>query len=249
MKDGHSPDLLALGALSALRLDLKDVLEGAPSLAVAAQRFAERARRELGEQLPLVRIYAALPSESLPARERAFAIAAARGGGVLLTPQTPVLSLLGTAGDKPEWNERLRSERHLAIPLLNADFVDAIPMVARLLGEIGVDLRGLDREPKTGNAPLARPLIGGFNGVFYVPDARTERDSKGRLVIPDQQFVAAHSIRTVFGMGGSYLGEAWVTAILFTREALARSTAERFAVLISSFKMSTHQLVSERRFF
>ncbi len=245
--DAHNPDIAALSALNTLRSELGSVLDGSSSLAVAAQRFAEQLLQRLGKQMALVRVYAALPSELLPPRDRAFAasVAASRGRTTALAAQTPVLSLLGTAGERAEWNDRLSSERHLAIPLLNAEFVDAIPMVARLLAEIGFDLSGLDDESK----PLARPLMGGFNGLFYVPDARSERDDKGRLVIPDQSFVAAHSIRTVFGMGGSYLGGAWITAILFARETLARSTAERGALLISRFKMSTNDLVSERKFF
>ncbi len=51
-----------------------------------------------------------------------------------------VLSLLGTRGEDMRWNDRRNSQGHVGIPLVSADFIDAIPMMSRLLKELGLDL-------------------------------------------------------------------------------------------------------------
>ena len=57
--------------------------------------------------------------------------------------------------------------------------------------------------------------------MFYVPDARTEVDEKGRPVISAQDFVEEHGIGTVFGFGGAYMLErSYLAMIFFCREAV-----------------------------
>jgi hypothetical protein len=153
--------------------------------------------------------------------------------------------LLGTHGSKPEWCERARSKGHLGIPLISAEFVRAIPMVARLLEELGVDLAWLDAAAEM----YTRKLLGGFNGVFFVDDAATAQDSLGRNIIPAQDFVDEQGIKTVFGMGGFYPDNTLIAIIVFSREHLTRSHVERLTSLISLFKGETFGLVRARKFF
>ena len=55
------------------------------------------------------------------------------------------LTLLGTAGEKPEWNDRSKSEGHKAIPLPSEQFVSQIPMISRLVSQFGLDVNAVIR--------------------------------------------------------------------------------------------------------
>jgi hypothetical protein len=118
-------------------------------------------------------------------------------------------------------------------------------MVARLLKELGVDLSWLDAAPEVN----ARRMLGGFNGLFYVDDAASARDTQGRLIIPAQDFVAEEGVKTVFGMGGFYPDNTLVVIVVFAREHLRRSQVERLASLVTLFKGETFGLVRARKFF
>ena len=236
---------VAVEDMPAVKEWLAQRLAGATSVEQAAQRFTT-ALSERFHSSVMVRLYSTVPFGELPAKERVFAKDLAASADVMaLRPQTPVLVLFGTRGRRPEWNDRQSSQGHLAIPLCNAAFVDEIPMLASLLREIGLDLHWLDSPGET----LTRRLVGGFNGVFYVPNARVGRDGRGRPVIPNQDFVSSFDVKTVFGMGGAYPYGSFVSAIVFTTESLSRAAAERFAPLVSVFKAATLNLVSEGALF
>jgi hypothetical protein len=92
--------------------------------------------------------------------------------------------------------------------------------------------------------------LGTVAGVFYVDDAATAVDSAGRPIIADRVFVQEHGVKTVFGFGGAYaLTGTFVVAVLFTRERVGRSQAERFMRLANQFKASTMKPVGRRRVF
>ena len=86
--------------------------------------------------------------------------------------------------------------------------------------------------------------------MFYVGDARTEKDDHGRLIISAQDFVAEHAVRTVFGFGGAYMLErSYVAVILFAREHVEAETARELAPLSSALKAATMRLVDQGVFF
>lgn len=233
--------------LSTLRGSIAREAQGARAFDVAAQRTARALYDAFAPATVLSRIYVTVPFAALPPENRGFAQALAdeRGAGAKLAPTTRVLSLAGTFGRLEAWCDRKRSRGHVGIPLIDAAFVAAIPMVARLLEELGEENLGQAK----GGEGYARSLIGGFNGVFHVPDAATSRDSLGRLVIPAQDFVSEHGVKTVFGMGGSYVDGTTVAAIVFTTEDISRKEAEQLGTLLSGFKASTLELVRARAFF
>jgi hypothetical protein len=66
------------------------------------------------------------------------------GATSALTGTTPVLSLVGTQGQEADWNDNRKSKQHRGVPLISAEFVDGIPMIARLLRELGVPLDWID---------------------------------------------------------------------------------------------------------
>jgi hypothetical protein len=233
-----------------LRDHVKEVragVENRRSLASAAQALADTVFPAFEESLALVRVFATVPFGELPAFNQGLVrdlLRERRASPV--ADGTPVLSLMGTRGLKPEWNDRLSSRGHTGIPLASAEFVGAIPMIARLLFEFGLEIVGLDG----GGARIVRAKVGNLSGMFYVADARTETDEAGRLIISAQDFVAENEVRTVFGFGGAYMLErSYVAVILFAREAIDPEHARELAPLSSALKAATMRLVAEGRFF
>ncbi len=80
-------------------------------------------------------------------------------------------------------------------------------------------------------------------------DAKTRVDQQNRKIVSAQDFVAAHDIKTVFGLGGSYLNGSFVTIIIFTREFVEQSQAEGFMLLVNAFKIATMRLVMQGAIF
>ena len=223
-------------------------VEDRRSLAAAAQALADAVYSAFEESLALVRVFATVPFGELPGANQGFVRALMRERGVerLLAPGMPVLSLMGTKGALPEWSDRMMSRGHIGIPLVSGEFVDAIPMIARLLSEFGLAIVGLEG----GGARIVRGKVGNLSGMFYVGDARTETDEHGRLVISAQDFVAEHGVRTVFGFGGAYMLErSYVAVILFARESVDADRARTLAPLSSALKAATLRLVDQGGFF
>lgn len=222
-----------------LRARIEPLVGTAPTVAVGAQRFVEAIATTFSSVV-LARLFAVVPLRRLPEPERAwaerFAVLASRP--VPLDPATPVLTLLGTAGTQPGWGTRASSVGHLAIPLVDAQLVDGAPMIAELLTSLQVNVHKVPG----GSAIELRRLAGGRDGRFYVADAQSSVDAKGRRIIAAGDFVAKHQIRTVFGMGGAYLGGELVVAIVFTNELLTALEVDRFPSLIGTFKLGTSKL-------
>src|SRR5262249_33148684 len=117
-----------------------------------------------------------------------------------LTGTTPVLCLVGTQGQAENWNDPRKSKQHQGIPLISVDFVDGVPMIARLLRELRVPLDWIESH----DARRLVTTIGSTIGLFFVEDAARAMDDKGRMVIPAVDFVFAYGVKTVFGVGGAY---------------------------------------------
>lgn len=203
----------------------------------AAQRYAHLLYEEFKEAAVLVRLFVTLPYQDLPPRDKTFVTGLARAENLSaqLNDKTRVLSLLGTAGTQPQWNDRYQSQSHLGIPLLTANFVKSIPMVSRLMNDMGIDLAWFDELDQE----IVIKSLGHTAGVFYVRDAMTRLDQQQRKIVSAQDFVAAHKIKTVFGLGGSYLNGSFVTIIIFTRETIEQDRVERLTPLINTFKVAT----------
>lgn len=219
----------------------------ATSLQGAAQIFARLLYEEFEESIVLARLFVTLSLQDLPTRDQAFITALARTKEIrpLLSDKTQVLSLLGTYGAESAWNDRYQSQGHLGIPLVTANFIESIPMVSRLMTDMGINSDSFDKlEPQ-----ILIKNLGRAAGVFYVRDAQTWLDKRNRKIVSAQDFVAANNIKTVFGLGGSYLNGSFVTVIIFTRETLAQSQAEAFMLLINTFKTATMSLVMDGMLF
>jgi two-component system, NtrC family, sensor kinase len=223
-------------------------LKGCMTLENAAQRMTELLYQELSGSVALVRLFGTVPFGKLPVTNRTVVqrLADSQGIAHLIHDESLVLSLLGTCGIKPAWNDRHQSQGHIGIPLVSAAFIDKIPMMSRLLNEVGLKLDWLDSLERV----IETKIMAGLSGVFYVPDAQTAVDNQGRKIISAQDFVAASNIRSVFGLAGGYpVSKTFLTFIVFCLETVEKPDVQRFLPLIGSFKASTVSLVSKEAIF
>ncbi len=219
----------------------------AHSLDVASQLFTDTLFKQFEEDAALIRVYSTVAYGDLPAETQKFVHAIADDNGVTdrLHGETPVLSLMGTTGKEEAWCDRRLSHGHMGIPMVSSAFVDAIPMVSRLLQQMGVGIDWIDStDLRTAVSGAAQ-----MSGFFYVPNASTEKDAKGRLVIPAQDFVTDYRIKTVSGVGATYSSGTMAVAIVFATRSVTIAATRHLQPLIDAFVSSTTGLVQHGALF
>lgn len=215
-----------------------------PCFETAAQQSMDLLYEHFADCVVLSRVYVTARYGDLPLPNRQFVDKLAHAKAVTMTEDAPVLSLMASRGRKPAWNNRRQSSGHVGIPLVSADFVSALPMIARLLSDFEIKLEWIER-PERGISTLRS----GWSGLFWVSDARTDKDQFDRLIIPAQDFVAEQDVRTVFGVGGSYSTGTMFAMIFFVTCSLSRDQAQRFLPLSNLFKTATNAHVEANRIF
>ena len=211
---------------------------------VAAQRCLNLFYEQYESELALARLYVTSTFSALPAENRQFVEKLARSKEVGLRPDVPVLSLIGTRGRRPSWNDRRQSKGHLGIPLVSPDFVTALPMIARMFSDFEIELAWIER-PERGISTTRS----GWSGLFHVADARDSQDQHQRYIIPARDFVAEEEVRTGFGIGGSFISGTLLAMIFFTRCVLSRELAQRYLPLGTMFKTATSAHIEAGRIF
>lgn len=175
---------------------------------------------------PLIRFYATLPVRELDEPRRAFALAASPEA----TADTRCMTLLGSAGTRPAWNDVSRSSGHLAIPLETPDAMRALPMVSRLFEQMGLR----PNEVVSPDPVQALELHHRSYDVFHVPDA------KGSPWVPAQiDFVAPFGIRSVLGLGGALPSGALFAVLLFASAPIDHRCARMLQPLNLAIKAAT----------
>lgn len=160
--------------------------------------------------------------------------------GMTASPETRCLTLLATAGERPEWNSRLASEGHKAIPLPSERAVENAPMISQLLSQLGLSFSALQKPDPTLMLEKEQPAA--FN-VFHVPEAQ------GSAYVPAQkEFVIPYGIKSVVGFGGLLPTGDLFVVIAFSRVHVSRESAELFKTLALSVKLALVPLVGRRVF-
>jgi hypothetical protein len=171
----------------------------------------------------LVRLYKTHQYGALPVDLQAFARSAA---GITPAATVRCLTLLATAGDLPAWCERRRSVGHQAIPLTSSAAIDRLPMVARLVEALGLNVEEvLEVTPRD-----ALQLHHRRYEVFFIPEAT---DSPW---IPAQDFVREHRIRSVIGCGGVLPSGDLFALIGFAKVTVSDEVAEYFRSIALAYK-------------
>ena len=175
----------------------------------------------------LIRAFKTHPSQLIgPALQR---FAAKKLRRELLGSSTKCFLLLASAGQEPEWNDRLQSKRFRAIPLEGETFVAQFPMFSQLLTQFGVDLHTF---LKPGCNLLVNQEEHRYN-VFHVEEA------VGSPYIPFQQeFVLPYRIQSVLGFGSLLPSGEIFAVILFSKVAIPREVADRFQTLALCAKIA-----------
>jgi hypothetical protein len=198
---------------------LRTIGAGADSMEAAAQRVAAHLYDVLrdddgGRACALVRVYKTHRYGALPADLREFA-----GDG--LDPETRCLTLLGTAGDVPAWNDRRASQGHKAIPLVSEHAVEQLPMVLQLITQLGLDVSAVVRPDPT----IARELSQRTYDVFHVLDAAASPH------VPAKDFVEAHAIKSALGFGGLLYTGDFYAVVLFSKIPISADAAQMLKIL------------------
>jgi len=237
----------SLEDVGALRSRVEEGLKESASFQQACQKFTDILYDELSSSAVLFRVFATVDFEKLPEKERTFALdlAGARGFLAEVQAKTKVVTLLGSRGKRAQWNQRHRSERHLAIPLTSVSFIKTIPMVARLLGDMGTGLAWVQKQERN----MVVTSMGRMARVLYVENALESRTGDGFDVIPDRSFVEENQVRTVLGLGGAYLNGTIVAVALFTSELVPQDRVERLMPVVHGFKVATMKQVMQGRIF
>jgi len=220
-------DMTELGSV------LRKLDQGAQSMEEVANRVVRHLYQHLGDadtgahSCALVRFFKTHAYAELETELRDFA----RG---MLHDQTPepsmrCLTLLATAGERPDWNSREASVSHKAIPLVSEELVSKFPMISNLVRQLGVEVEALlNPTPDL----LVESESSSFN-VFHVLDARKS------AYIPDQvDFVEPFGIQSVLGLGGMLPRGDIFAVILFSKVPIPRETAQLFRTLALNVKMA-----------
>ncbi|MER3435273.1 MAG: hypothetical protein C4288_18130 [Leptolyngbya sp. ERB_1_1] len=139
------------------------------------------------------------------------------------------LTLLATTGDQPEWNDRLASTGHQAIPLPSEQMVAQAPMISQLIHQLGLTIHNvLSPDPD-----LLVNLQERTYNVFHIPEAEE------CIHIPAQaEFVRPFQIKSVVGFGGILPSGNLIAIILFSKVPIQREIAELFKPLALNVKMA-----------
>lgn len=175
----------------------------------------------------LVRFFVTHPYGQLPVQLQAFARGVLRD--IEPSPGMRCLTLLGTAGEMPQWNSRDTSLGHKAIPLHSEEFVASFPMISNLVNQFGLEIKRLiDPSPS-----FFREQGGRSFNVFHLPAAL------GSPLVPAQaDFVVPYRIQSVLGFGGPLPSGDIFAMILFTKVVLSNDIAELFKPLSLSLKLA-----------
>ena len=213
----------------------------------AAQELVASLQKKFDESVVIARAFFTVPYGSLPSKNREFVqkLAESAGAAEDLKPATPVLSLIGTYGQETDWRDRRKSKGHVGIPLISSSFVDAIPMISRLLKELGVPMTWVDSH----DSEIIAKTMDPSGGLFFVDNAAEATDNQGRKIIAAQDFVSAYSVKSVFGTGGVYPGGQIVVIVVFCRDAFTKDAAQRFLELNSWFRNETGSIVQDTKIF
>ncbi len=230
-----------------LQNNIRAAIKTVDSFEEAAQIYTTTIYEAFKDSIVLVRLFATVPYGQLPPQNKTFVsdLAMSKGIHQLMHDETLVLSLLGTCGAQTNWNSRRTSQGHIGIPLVSTEFIDAIPMMSRLLKQLGLGLEWIGSH----DTQLVTHTLGSMSGVFFVPEAMNEIDSKGRKIIVAQDFVTDNHVKTVFGYGGGYVGtKTFTVTILFLQETITKHHANKFAGAMAFFKPLTVNLVKKKIF-
>jgi len=175
----------------------------------------------------LVRFFRTAAYEDLDEETRAFARAAA--GDEALAPDVRCLTLMATMGQEAAWRSRETSRGHRAIPLTTVEVVERAPMIAQLIGQMGLSIATVVRPP----VGLMLDDTASKHNVFYVPVA-----AGSPHIVAQDEFVVPYGIASVVGFGGIVATGDMFATILFSKVPISAEAADLFSVIGLNLKIA-----------
>ena len=212
---------------------LRKLGSGAESMEEVANRivhyiYDHLINRQTGQKsCALVRFYKTHPYGELDTELREFAQTLL--GDQSTSAEMKCLTLLATVGDKPEWNLRIKSVGHRAIPLPSEKVVTQIPMISQLVRQFGLEVNTVLKPAPDLLLDLAQTS---FN-VFHVSDA------VGSPYLPAQEeFVIPFKIKSALGFGGILPSGHLFAIIIFSKVPITQAVAHMFKPVALNVKMT-----------
>ncbi|MBR8835242.1 MAG: HAMP domain-containing histidine kinase [Stigonema ocellatum SAG 48.90 = DSM 106950] len=147
----------------------------------------------------------------------------------VLTNNLKCLILLATAGELPEWNSRHQSVGHKVIPLSSEEAIARIPMIYRLIQQLGLDPGTIVQPNFNPSTDLEQRMY----NVFYIPNALGNPD------IPSQtSFVIPFNVKSVIGFGGILPSGNMFVIVMFLKIVVPRFIVDLFRPLALNVKMA-----------
>jgi len=224
---------LPLSEMTQLGVALRKIGVGATSVEDVAERVVRLLYDEFRDSTTaeracvLVRFYFTTPYAILDEDLRAFG--SKLMAGLQLKPETRCLTLLATAGEKPEWNSRKKSEGHQTIPLPSEQVVHTLPMVSQLLAQLGLDLGTV----LTPSPELVLETEQRTYNVFFVQEAL-----ESPFIPAQKDFVIPYKVRSVLGFGGLLPSGDVYAVLLFSRIVISKHTADVFRNAAMNLKLA-----------
>lgn len=144
-------------------------------------------------------------------------------------PSLRCLVLVGTAGDRDEWNSPERSRGHRAIPLASEKMVEEAPMISQLIKQLGVKISTVLRPDPS----LLLDVRDTSHNVFYVGAALGSP-----FIVAQSEFVEPYGIRSVVGFGGMVASGDLFATIMFSKVPISPETADLFKVIGLNLKLA-----------
>ncbi|HEY0156281.1 MAG TPA: hypothetical protein VGF28_03225 [Thermoanaerobaculia bacterium] len=203
-----------------------------PTVEDAAERAVEFFHRELVDDdgapaCALVRFFKTHPYRDLP-EELQEAVREATPAAASID-DLRCLTLVATRGDRPDWNSRLTSRGHRAIPLMSVEMVQQAPMIAQLITQLGLPIANVVRPSPT----LLLDQEQTTHNVFFVPRALGSPH-----IVAQEEFVVRHGIQSVLGFGGLLASGDLFAVILFSKVAISPDAADQFRVIGLNLKIA-----------
>jgi two-component system, NtrC family, sensor kinase len=220
---------------------LRSLCSGVAGVEDAGDKIVRQLYEQLGDKqsgrkvCALVRFYKTQAYGELDQELQKFA------DGILGRPPdvkaVKCLTLLGTVGDKAEWNSRKNSNGHKAIPLPSEKVIAQIPMISQLIKQFGLEASSVIKPDPLLLVDLHQKTY----NMFHVPDA------KGSPYIPAQQdFVIPMGIESVVGFGGILSSGNLFVVIMFCKVSVPRETADNFKSLALDVKAVVEPLEAKK---
>lgn len=221
------------GEMMDCRGRIRDLFADDPAtLEEAAERAVEFFRRELVDErgepaCALVRFFKTHPYRDLPEDLQAVVRAASPEAASL--PDLRCLTLVATRGEEADWNSRLTSRGHRAIPLMSVEMVQQAPMIAQLITQLGLPIANVVRPSRA----LLLDQEQTTHNVFFVPRALGSPH-----IVAQEEFVVRYGIQSVLGFGGLLASGDLFAVILFSKVPISPDAADQFRVVGLNLKIA-----------